>query len=79
MGLLVGRNRDRGDAKNLPAERFDLCEIEPLVEHPAGSNKWRPDELAYKVFSCSLKDLTVIPIKSFDRYVYQALPVRAAC
>ena len=68
VGLLVGRNCDRGDAKNLPSERLDLCEIEPLAElAPAGSNKWTPDELAYKVFSCSLQDLKVIPVKSFDR------------
>ena len=39
LGLLVGRNMDRGDAKTLPAERLDLCEIEPLQQEEAGSSR----------------------------------------
>ena len=33
VGLLVGRNMDRGDAAKLPPDQLDLCEIEPLQQH----------------------------------------------
>lgn len=39
VGLLVGRNKDRGDVKTLPAEALGLCEIEPLRQEEAGSSK----------------------------------------
>lgn len=39
VGLLVGRNKDRGDAAKLPPELLDLCEIEPLRQETANSNK----------------------------------------
>ena len=39
LGLLVGRNKDRGDARTLPADRLDLCEIEPLRQEEAGSSR----------------------------------------
>lgn len=37
VGLLVGRNMDRGDARSLPLEQLDLCEIEPLRQEEPGS------------------------------------------
>ena len=37
VGLLVGRNMDRGDAAKLPPEQLDLCEIEPLRQEEPGS------------------------------------------
>ncbi len=37
VGLLVGRNKDRGDAKKLPAEALGLCEVEPLRQEEPGS------------------------------------------
>ena len=40
VGLLVGRNMDRGDAATLPAETLDLCEIEPLRQEEEGSTRY---------------------------------------
>ena len=40
VGLLVGRNKDRGDAKTLPDEALGLCEIEPLRQEEAGSSRY---------------------------------------
>lgn len=40
VGLLVGRNKDRGDAAKLPPEQLDLCEIEPLQQQEADSSRW---------------------------------------
>ena len=40
VGLLVGRNMDRGDAASLPAETLDLCEIEPLRQEEEGSTRY---------------------------------------
>ena len=37
VGLLVGRNIDRGDAAKLPPEQLDLCEIEPLRQRESHS------------------------------------------
>lgn len=39
VGLLVGCNKDRGDAGTLPKELLTMCEIEPLRQESAGSNK----------------------------------------
>ena len=39
VGLLVGRNKDRGDAKTLPDAALGLCEIEPLRQEEAGSSR----------------------------------------
>ena len=40
VGLVVGRNMDRGDAGKLPEDQLDLCEIEPLRQEEAGSSRW---------------------------------------
>ncbi len=40
VGLLVGRNMDRGDAAKLPAEQLDLCEVEPLRQEEPGSSRF---------------------------------------
>ena len=37
VGLLVGRNKDRGDVKTLHPDRLDLCEVEPLQQEEPGS------------------------------------------
>lgn len=39
VGLLVGRNKDRGDAKTLPEEALGLCEIEPLRQEEPDSDR----------------------------------------
>lgn len=39
VGLLVGRNKDRGDAKALPEEALGLCEVEPLRQEEPGSDR----------------------------------------
>ena len=39
VGLLVGRNMDRGDAAKLPPEQLDMCEIEPLRQEEPGSTR----------------------------------------
>ncbi|GMH41980.1 hypothetical protein BSKO_09899 [Bryopsis sp. KO-2023] len=66
VGLLVGRNMDRGDAHTLPKDQLDLCEIEPLRQEEEGSTAWIPDELGYSAF-CRLGDLKIIPVSSYDR------------
>lgn len=40
VGLLVGRNKDRGDAKKLPPELLGMCEIEPLRQESANSTRY---------------------------------------
>ena len=45
VGLLVGRNQDRGDAKTLPPEALGLCEVEPLRQQELGSDRWRIAQL----------------------------------
>jgi hypothetical protein len=40
VGLLVGRNMDRGDARSLPPNQLDLCEIEPLRQEEPGSARY---------------------------------------
>ncbi len=39
VGLVVGRNMDRGDAAKLPVDQLDLCEIEPLRQEETGSSR----------------------------------------
>lgn len=39
VGLLVGRNKDRGDVRKLPEEAKGLCEIEPLRQEEEGSSR----------------------------------------
>ena len=39
VGLLVGRNMDRGDAAKLPPEQLDMCEVEPLRQDEPGSDR----------------------------------------
>ncbi|KAL0035404.1 hypothetical protein WJX77_005166 [Trebouxia sp. C0004] len=65
VGLLVGRNKDRGDAKKLPAEALGLCEVEPLRQEEPDSDRWIPDELGVSSFA-QLDDLKTIPVTSFD-------------
>jgi hypothetical protein len=50
VGLLVSRNRDRGDAASLPPALLDLCEVEPLTQREPGGYAWVPDDLAAPVF-----------------------------
>ncbi len=39
VGLVVGRNMDRGDAAKLPENQLHLCEIEPLRQEEEGSTR----------------------------------------
>ena len=39
VGLLVGRNKDRLDAKKLPDSLLELCEIEPLRQEEPESDR----------------------------------------
>jgi hypothetical protein len=43
VGLLIARNQDRADARRLPEEQADLCEVEPLRQEDSGSSRcdWR--------------------------------------
>ncbi|PRW59130.1 dnaJ-like protein subfamily B member 5-like [Chlorella sorokiniana] len=66
VGLLVGRNCDRGDAAKLPQQVLDLCEIEPLRQEEPGSTRWVPDELAPAAFP-RLGGLRPIPVDAFDQ------------
>ncbi|KAK9906520.1 hypothetical protein WJX75_003297 [Coccomyxa subellipsoidea] len=65
VGLVVGRNMDRGDAKKLPPEQLDLCEIEPLRQEEVGSDRWLPDDLGIPSFA-RLGDLRKLPIADYD-------------
>ncbi|KAK9842878.1 hypothetical protein WJX74_003834 [Apatococcus lobatus] len=65
VGLLVGRNMDRGDAATLPADTLDLCEIEPLRQEEEGSTRWLPDELGDVSF-VRLQELTSLPVAEYD-------------
>jgi hypothetical protein len=66
VGLLVGRNRDRGDAARLPPEALDLCEVEPLRQEEAGSQNWVKDELSPSAYP-RLGSLIPIPVAGYDR------------
>ncbi|PSC75282.1 chaperone -like [Micractinium conductrix] len=66
VGLLVGRNCDRGDARRLPEEALDLCEVEPLRQEEAGSDRWVPDELSPSAY-VRLGELRALPVDSFDQ------------
>eukprot|EP00798_Chlamydomonas_sp_ICE-L_P018719 gene18719-25244_t len=65
VGLLVGRNMDRGDASKLPPELLDLCEVEPLRQEEAGSSNWICDELDTGAY-VRLGSLRKLQMKSFD-------------
>jgi len=58
VGVLLSNNRDRLDANNLPADKKDLCQIEPLTLDPEGVFEgqeglvaWQKDELEPRVFN----------------------------
>ena len=65
VGLLVGRNLDRGDAKRLPPEALDLCEVEPLRQEEGGSQRWVPDELSPSAY-VRLGALRSLPVAAYD-------------
>jgi hypothetical protein len=65
VGLLVGRNQDRGDAARLPPEALDLCEVEPLRQEAPGSSRWIPDELSPSTYP-RLGELTRIQVAGYD-------------
>ncbi|KAK9817937.1 hypothetical protein WJX72_004542 [[Myrmecia] bisecta] len=65
VGLLVGRNIDRGDAAKLSADVLDLCEVEPMRQEDPDSNRWIPDELGVSSFP-KLYDLKTIPVAEYD-------------
>jgi hypothetical protein len=50
LGLLVSRNMDRGDARALPPQLLDVCEVEPLAQRERGGAVWVPDELGTPCF-----------------------------
>jgi hypothetical protein len=50
IGLLVARNRDRGDASSLLPSLLDICEIEPLRQEWNGASMWVSDDLGVSVF-----------------------------
>ncbi|KAI3438697.1 hypothetical protein D9Q98_001117 [Chlorella vulgaris] len=66
VGLLLGRNCDRGDAKKLPEEVLDICEVEPLRQEEADSDRWIPDELSPSAY-VRLGALRPIAVDSFDQ------------
>lgn len=66
VGLLVGRNCDRGDAARLPEGVLDLCEVEPLRQQEPGSTCWVPDELSPGAY-VRLAELRPITVDSFDQ------------
>ncbi|EIE23899.1 DnaJ-domain-containing protein [Coccomyxa subellipsoidea C-169] len=65
VGLVVGRNMDRGDAKKLPPDQLDLCEIEPLRQEETGSERWFPDDLGIPSFA-RLGELRKLPVLDYD-------------
>lgn len=66
VGLLVGRNMDRGDAGRLPEDQLDLCEVEPLQQEEPESDRWVVDQLGYPAFA-RLIDLHVLLTSDYDR------------
>jgi hypothetical protein len=50
LGLLVSRNMDRGDARALPPQLLDVCEVEPLAQRESGGAVWVPDALGTPCF-----------------------------
>lgn len=60
VALLVSRNRDRGDARTLPAELLDVCEVEPLRQREPDGAVWVPDDLGTPAFP-RLDELRVVP------------------
>lgn len=62
----MGRNKDRQDAKNLPEDRLELVEIEPLRQKEIESEEWTPDELATPAF-VNLTDCKLINVEAFHK------------
>jgi len=72
LGIVVGRNAERGDAAQLPPERRSLCEIEPLwrpdgepaelgiTETAGAAGAWMADELEGSAFAPE-EELRVLP------------------
>jgi hypothetical protein len=65
IGLLVARNRDRGDASSLPPSLLDICEIEPLRQEWNGSSMWVSDDLGVSVF---IREGELKKIREVDGY-----------
>lgn len=65
VGLLVARNRDRGDASSLPPSLLDICEIEPLRQEWNGANMWVSDDLGVSVF---IREGELEKVKEVDGY-----------
>ena len=82
VGLLVGRNKDRGDAAKLPDDLLGMCEIEPLRQEETDSNKCvclssrshPADDVTCRWIPdeigcsafCELASLKKIPVTSYD-------------
>lgn len=64
VGLVVGRNLDRGDAHKLSPEYLEMVELEPLYCEE-GSQDWHPDPLESVAFA-AMSQLKVIKVE-FDR------------
>ena len=47
LGVVVGRNIDRGDASKIPTDQLELCEVEPLE---LIDGRWRPDVIGTGVY-----------------------------
>jgi hypothetical protein len=61
VGVVVGRNIDRGDAKKIPSEMLPLCEVEPL-EYLDG--RWRQDTIGISCYP-SLLDMDVLKVTDY--------------
>lgn len=59
VGLVVGRNKDRGDWQRLPPENLSLVEIEPLCFEEEEGGCWRADDLESSAFA-RLEDLRTL-------------------
>ena len=82
VGLLVGRNKDRGDASTLPPELLGMCEIEPLRQEETDSTRHICLYVSYTKHPlcdsrwipdeigcsafCDLSSLVKIPVVSYD-------------
>ncbi|CAM9186077.1 unnamed protein product [Phaeothamnion confervicola] len=64
IGLVVGRNIDRGDARLIPDDMLGLCEVTPLELRDCG--RWCEDEIAPSAYP-HLAHLRVVPVARFDK------------
>lgn len=62
LGVVVGRNIDRGDASKVPTESLELCEVEPL-EYLDG--RWRPDTIGVGAYP-KLTSLEVVEVLTHE-------------